>query len=180
MDDSLAFAGIQELASLLKKREISAVELAQYYLERIDRLNPQLNAFIAVTADRALASAQAAEEAIAGGNYLGPLQGIPIAVKDLVDVAGMPTTGGSVVLKDNVPARDAFVTRRLAQAGTSPHRRIASSILPATGRTTGTPCVGATLNLASNSAAASPRSGNSYSMAFLGSVNVYRPHMAPT
>jgi len=118
MDDSLAFAGIQELASLLKKREISAVELAQYYLERIDRLNPQLNAFIAVTADRALASAQAAEEAIAGGNYLGPLQGIPIAVKDLVDVAGMPTTGGSVVLKDNVPARDAFVTRRLAQAGT--------------------------------------------------------------
>ena len=118
MDDALAFAGIQELASLLKKREISAVELAQYYLERIDRLNPQLNAFIAVTADRALASAQAAEEAIAGGNYLGPLQGIPIAVKDLVDVAGIPTTGGSVVLKDNVPARDAFVTRRLAQAGT--------------------------------------------------------------
>ena len=118
MDDSLAFAGIQELASLLKKREISAVELAEYYLARIDRLNPQLNAYIAVTADRALASAQAAEEAIAGASYLGPLQGIPIAVKDLVDVAGMPTTGGSVVLKDNVPARDAWVTRRLAQAGT--------------------------------------------------------------
>ena len=59
MDDSLAFAGIQELASLLKKREISAVELAQYYLERIDRLNPQLNAFIAVTADRARTQARA-------------------------------------------------------------------------------------------------------------------------
>ena len=118
MDDSLAFAGIQELASLLQKREISAVELARYYLERIDRLNPELNAYIAVIADRALASAQAAEEAIAGGNLLGPLHGIPIAVKDLVDVAGMPTTGGSMLLKDNVPSQDAFVTRRLAQAGT--------------------------------------------------------------
>ena len=118
MDDSLAFAGIQKLASLLSKREISAVELAQYYLERIERLNPQLTAYITVTADRALAAAQAAEESIAGGNLLGPLQGIPVAVKDLVDVAGIPTTGGSVLLKDNVPRRDACVTRRLAQAGT--------------------------------------------------------------
>ena len=118
MDDSLAFAPIAELAPLLQKRELSPLELTDYYLDRIDDLNPILTAFIEVVADRARSAATAAEEAIAGGNYLGPLHGIPLAYKDLVDVAGIATTGGSRLFLDHVPARDATVARRLAGVGT--------------------------------------------------------------
>ena len=117
MDDSLAFATIAELAPLLQRRDLSPLEVTDYYLDRIDDLNPSLTAYIAVAADRARSAATAAEEAIAGGNYLGPLHGIPLALKDLIDVAGLPTTGGSQLFRHNVPTRDAAVTRGLAGAG---------------------------------------------------------------
>jgi aspartyl-tRNA(Asn)/glutamyl-tRNA(Gln) amidotransferase subunit A len=117
MDESLVFAPIHELSALLRRREISPVELTGFFLERIQEYNPALTAYIAVAADRARSQAMAAETAMASGLYLGPLHGIPLALKDLIDVAGLPTTGGSLLLKDAVAEEDAAVARRLFQAG---------------------------------------------------------------
>src|SRR6202035_4906452 len=83
---------IAELAPRLKRKEISPVELTQACLDRIEKLNPSLNAFITVTADSAMADARAAEIEIAHGQWRGPLHGIPIALKDLIDTAGTRTT----------------------------------------------------------------------------------------
>ena len=112
----LAFADLQTLAGALHRGELSPVELTQYYLQRIDRLNGLYNAYLHVDPERAMAAARAAELALAAGDNLGPLHGIPIALKDLIDVAGMPTTGGSIIYRD-IPDRDSTVTRRLRQAG---------------------------------------------------------------
>ena len=117
MADPLAFATVHELSLLIQRRELSPVELAEYYLDRIAEHDADLTAFITVTGGLALAAAAAAEEAVKGGLSLGPLHGIPIALKDLIDVAGVPTTGGSRIFCDNVPNRDATVVRRLAAAG---------------------------------------------------------------
>lgn len=117
MDNALAFAPIAELARLIRHGELSPVELTEFYLERVERYDPVLNAYLAVTAERALAQARAAEAQIAAGTYLGPLHGIPLAFKDLVDVAGLPTTGGSTLLRDNIAAADSTVARRLFAAG---------------------------------------------------------------
>lgn len=117
MDHALAFAPIAELAPLIRRGELSPLELTEVYLARIERYDPMLNAYLAVTAERARAQARAAEAQIAAGTYLGPLHGIPLAVKDLVDVAGLPTTGGSTLLRDNIADADATVARRLFAAG---------------------------------------------------------------
>ena len=117
MDDTLTFASLHELATRLRQRELSPVELSEHFLQRIERYNPKLNAYIAVTAERALASARAAETALASGTDLGPLHGIPVAFKDLIDVAGLPTTGGSILLRENIPAKDATVALKMARGG---------------------------------------------------------------
>ena len=117
MDDTLAFAPIAELATLIRRGELSPLELTELYLERIEQYDPALNAYLAVTAERARAQARAAEAQIATGTYLGPLHGIPLAFKDLVDVADLPTTGGSTLLRDNIAAADATIARRLFAAG---------------------------------------------------------------
>jgi aspartyl-tRNA(Asn)/glutamyl-tRNA(Gln) amidotransferase subunit A len=115
--EDLAFASIGELGAELRRGDISPVELAEYFLERIDLYDDRLNAFIAVTADRALGSARAAEAALAGGVDLGPLQGVPLALKDLFDLAGLPTTGGSILLQDTVADTNATVVQRVLSAG---------------------------------------------------------------
>ncbi|MBI4541253.1 MAG: amidase [Gemmatimonadetes bacterium] len=117
MDEALAFCTITEIVRHIRSGELSPVELTRVFLERIDRYNGHLNAYITVTAERALAAARAAEAAIAGGQYLGPLHGIPMALKDLVDTAGIRTTAGSILFRDRVPERDAAVARRLFEAG---------------------------------------------------------------
>ena len=117
MDDHLTFASVHDLAALIETKELSPVELTGHFLDRIERYNPALNAYIAVTAERALAVASAAESAIVGGQYLGPLHGVPIALKDLIDTAGIPTVGGSTLLKDRLPTKDATIARQLFQAG---------------------------------------------------------------
>ncbi len=117
MPSSLEFTTIHALASQLKQKALSPVELTNYYLDRIQAFNPRLNAYIAIMADRAQGAAQAAEKAIMAGHYLGPLHGIPLAIKDLVDIAGIPTTSGSILFKDQVAQTDATITRQLAQAG---------------------------------------------------------------
>lgn len=108
---------ISELAGLIRRKEISPVEVVHQRLKRIEALNPVLNAFITVTAESALARAREAEEEIQRGNWRGPLHGIPIALKDLIDTAGVRTTAASVVLENRVPAEDAEIVRRVRQAG---------------------------------------------------------------
>ncbi len=108
---------IIELAPRLRRKEVSPVELTRACLDRIEKLNPILNAFITVTADSALAEARIAEDEIWRGEWRGPLHGIPIALKDLIDTAGTRTTAGSQLFENRVPSEDAEIVRRLKQAG---------------------------------------------------------------
>jgi aspartyl-tRNA(Asn)/glutamyl-tRNA(Gln) amidotransferase subunit A len=108
---------ISEAAELLRQKKISPVDLATACLDRIERLNPLLNAFITVTHDSALAEARAAESEIQHGRWRGPLHGIPIGLKDLIDTAGVRTTCGSALFADRVPTEDAEVVQRLKRAG---------------------------------------------------------------
>jgi aspartyl-tRNA(Asn)/glutamyl-tRNA(Gln) amidotransferase subunit A len=111
------FTGIVEASEALRSRKISPVELTRDCLDRIAALNPVLNAFITVTADRALAQASAAEAEILRGNWRGCLHGIPIGLKDIIDTAGILTTGASNLYKHRIPIQDAEVVGRLKQAG---------------------------------------------------------------
>jgi aspartyl-tRNA(Asn)/glutamyl-tRNA(Gln) amidotransferase subunit A len=112
-----ALETILELAPRLRRKEVSPLELTRGCLERIEKLNPALNAFITATAESALAEARAAEQEIARGEWRGPLHGIPVALKDLIDTAGVRTTAASALCKDRVPTEDAEVVRRLRLAG---------------------------------------------------------------
>ena len=102
---------------MLRRRKISPVELLDAVLERIERLNPELNAFITVAAEHARADARRAEREIARGRHRGPLHGIPLPLKDNIETQGIRTTAGSKILADFVPARDADVVSALRQAG---------------------------------------------------------------
>jgi aspartyl-tRNA(Asn)/glutamyl-tRNA(Gln) amidotransferase subunit A len=108
---------LHEAAERVRKKSASPVELTRACLERIAQLNPGLNAFITVTADSALDDARRAEEEIQRGKWKGPLHGIPIALKDLVDTAGVPTTAASAVFAERAPQDDAEIVRRLKAAG---------------------------------------------------------------
>jgi len=108
---------IVETSELLRKRELSPVELTKECLAQIEKLNSTLNAFITVTAELALEQARTAEDEIIRGHWRGPLHGIPLALKDLIDTAGIRTTAASALFKDRIPAEDAEVVRRLKNAG---------------------------------------------------------------
>jgi aspartyl-tRNA(Asn)/glutamyl-tRNA(Gln) amidotransferase subunit A len=114
---ALLLSSLAEASELLRTKKLSPVELAQACLARIEALNPELNAFITVTAEMALGQARAAEAEIQRGNWRGPLHGIPLAFKDLIDVAGVPTTAASAVFENRVAKEDAEVVRRLKAAG---------------------------------------------------------------
>jgi aspartyl-tRNA(Asn)/glutamyl-tRNA(Gln) amidotransferase subunit A len=113
----LTTLSIREAGSLVRRKAISPVELTSACLQRIDRLNPVINAFITVTADEAMAQAREAEGEVRRGKWRGPLHGIPIGVKDNIDTAGVRTTLASEVFKDRIPSADAEVVRRLKAAG---------------------------------------------------------------
>ena len=115
--DDLTGLSLKDASDLLDARKVSPVELTRACLARIERLNPSLNAFITVTGEQALADAKAAETLIASGKRRGRLDGIPIALKDLFDTAGVRTTAGSAIFADRVPVGDAEVVRRLRAAG---------------------------------------------------------------
>jgi aspartyl-tRNA(Asn)/glutamyl-tRNA(Gln) amidotransferase subunit A len=108
---------IVETGERLRKREVSPVELTKDCLSRIEKLNPTLNAFITVTGESALTQARTAEAEILRGHWRGPLHGIPLALKDLIDTAGIRTTAASALFKDRIPEEDAEVVRRLKDAG---------------------------------------------------------------
>src|SRR5512137_449116 len=114
---TLPFPTLLAAGQAMCAKQISPLELTQICLQRIDTINPRINAFITLTAESALAEARAATEEIAHGNYRGPLHGIPLAIKDLFDVRGVATTAGSPLLKDHIAQDDAFVVRQLRKAG---------------------------------------------------------------
>src|SRR5205085_8711481 len=95
----------------------SPVELTQFYLARIERLNAKLNAFITVASESALTEARAAERELLRGKQHGPLHGVPVALKDNIWTRGLRTTMGSAILRDFLPSEDATVVRRLRRAG---------------------------------------------------------------
>jgi aspartyl-tRNA(Asn)/glutamyl-tRNA(Gln) amidotransferase subunit A len=113
----LLFLSVDELSPLLKAGKVSPVELVRACLDRIESVNPKVNAFITVTGDLALEKARQVERDIAAGHYRGPLHGIPYAAKDLVATKGIRTTNGSKVTASWVPDHEATVTARLNQAG---------------------------------------------------------------
>lgn len=110
-------SSILEITEKLKKRAVSPVELTRDCLQRIEKLNSQLNTFITITGDSAMSQARQAEEEIQRGQWRGPLHGIPLALKDIIDTAGVRTTAASALFKDRIPAEDAEVVRRLKDAG---------------------------------------------------------------
>ena len=108
---------IADAAPRLAKGQLKSEKLTEECLSQIEALNPKLNAFITVTADEALKAARDADKDIAGGRYRGPLHGIPVSLKDLVDLKGIRTTAGSLVRASHVATEDADVTSRLRDAG---------------------------------------------------------------
>ena len=108
---------LKKASGLLRSQEASPVELTQACLKRIEKYNPAVNAFITITGESALATARAMEEEAQRGKWRGPLHGIPIALKDNIDTAGVRTTGASKLFKDRIPTEDAEVVRKLKNAG---------------------------------------------------------------
>jgi aspartyl-tRNA(Asn)/glutamyl-tRNA(Gln) amidotransferase subunit A len=106
-----------ELAAAYRARRTVPTEIVQALLDRTAALDPKIHAFIRVDAERAMDAARAAEAEMAAGAWRGPLHGVPVGVKDVIDVAGLPTTGNSKILLDNMPAQDADVVARLRATG---------------------------------------------------------------
>jgi aspartyl-tRNA(Asn)/glutamyl-tRNA(Gln) amidotransferase subunit A len=101
----------------LKSRQLSALELTNAFLDRIEAVDSQIHSFILVTREEALRQAKAVDREISLGGYRGPLHGIPVGLKDLIETAGIRTTAHSKVLIDHIPAEDATVVSRLKDAG---------------------------------------------------------------
>jgi amidase len=106
-----------ELAAMVRSKEVSSRELLDGYLDRIQRLNPPINAVVTLDVDRARAGADAADAATARGESFGPLHGLPTTIKDAIATEGIRSTGGAVELTDHVPAKDAPAVARLKDAG---------------------------------------------------------------
>jgi len=113
----ICFMSAVEMAGLIRRKKLSAREVLAAHLQQIERVNPKVNAIVTLVADQAMESARKADEAQAKGAALGPLHGLPIAHKDLIDTAGIRTTYGSPIFKDNVPTVDAIPVERVARAG---------------------------------------------------------------
>ncbi|MEO7086267.1 MAG: amidase [Gemmatimonadaceae bacterium] len=115
--DDICSLTATELAAQIRARQLSARDVMSAHLERIDRINPATNAIVTLVAERAMADAARADEVQACGEPLGVLHGLPVAHKDLVETAGIRTTYGSPLFRDNVPAHDAAIVTRMRQAG---------------------------------------------------------------
>ncbi|MEX2246163.1 MAG: amidase [Dehalococcoidia bacterium] len=117
MHDDIAYMPAVEIAAAVRARKLSPVEVTRALLARIGALNPALNAYVLVTADAALQRAKAADDAVVRGGALGPLHGVPVSIKDLFDVDGLPTTKGSLIYKDKVARGYEYSVKRLFDAG---------------------------------------------------------------
>ncbi|MCF8029249.1 MAG: amidase [Desulfobacteraceae bacterium] len=112
-----AFQSALEQAAAIRAGRISAVELLEYYLERVRRFNPQLNAIVQTCPESARERAKKADQAIARGEFWGPLHGVPVTIKDTLEVVGMPCTSGSPALKEHMPERNAEAVQSYIDAG---------------------------------------------------------------
>ena len=117
MSSDLHYLSLDEVARRLKARKLSSVEATQAILDRIDKLDPGLKSYATVTPERALQDAVRLDAETAAGKSRGTLHGVPIAVKDLCNTAGVPTAAGMAIHRQHVPAKDATVVARLKQAG---------------------------------------------------------------
>lgn len=117
MSRELALLGLAEAAALVRNRQVSPVELTDAVLAQADRWEPHIRSLLLRMDEQARAAASAAEREIAGGGYRGALHGIPVTIKDVMDVAGVPTTVASSILADNVPTANCVAVQRLVDAG---------------------------------------------------------------
>ena len=120
MSDELWRKGALELAGLIKARQVSSREVVEAHLRRIDEVNPRLNAVVRRLDESALAAADVADRAVAAGSPLGLLHGVPVTVKENIDVAGTPTTQAVVALAEAVSPMDAPLVERVRAAGAIP------------------------------------------------------------
>jgi len=116
-DPNIAFRSASDLAAMIRARLLSAEDLLELYLARVQRYNPEINAIVKLDEEGARKSAREADEALRGGTIIGPLHGVAITVKESFDVVGMPTTWGLQQMRENFPARTAATVERLRQAG---------------------------------------------------------------
>ena len=117
MDQELAFASATTMRRLMESREVSCVEVVEMFFNRIQQLNPQLNAYLAICQEQAMEQATTAQRAFDNGESLGPLHGIPISIKDLEMTNGIPTTLGSAMFAGRTPELDSVVVERVKKAG---------------------------------------------------------------
>lgn len=117
MHDNTAWMPATEMAAAIRSKKLSPVEVTRALLERIDAINPSLNAYCLVTPEMATAAAKDAEAAVMRGDALGPLHGVPVSIKDLFDVKGLPTTKGSLLYKDKIADGWEYCAKRLIDAG---------------------------------------------------------------
>ena len=115
--ESIPFLTVTELSEVIREKEVSPVEVTEAYLERIDALNFKFNSYLTVCRNEALDAARDAERAIAQGNYLGPMHGVPVAVKDQIWTKGIRTTVGSRLMSEFIPDEDATAISYLKKAG---------------------------------------------------------------
>ena len=118
VDENLAYASAYEVRELVSNGQLSPVELTQLFFDRIEKLDSQLNAYLTLNYDEAMRQARDAEAAVARGDELGPLHGVPISIKDLELTKGIRTTSGSLHFKDRVPDEDSIVVERVRRAST--------------------------------------------------------------
>src|ERR1700681_1909840 len=113
----ICFLTAVEMAALIRRKKLSSREVMDAHLKQIERVNPKVNAIVTLVAEQARDNARKADEEQARGASVGPLHGLPVAHKDLVETAGIRTTFGSPVFKDNVPTQDAILVERIKRAG---------------------------------------------------------------
>ena len=117
MSADLAFMSAVEVAQNIREKKISSLEATENFFQRIDRLDSELNSYLTLCQDQALADARAADDAVQRGSYLGPLHGVPISIKDLELTKGVTTTMGSALFSDRVPDMDSIVVERVKASG---------------------------------------------------------------
>ncbi|MEC9280189.1 MAG: amidase family protein, partial [Chloroflexota bacterium] len=115
--NEICYLNAREIRDKIRNREVSAVEVMEAHLIQIESVNPTVNAIVTLHSDRAMDGAKAADESISNGDALGPLHGLPTAVKDLTLTKGIRTTFGSRIYEDNVPDHDAIIVERIRKAG---------------------------------------------------------------
>jgi aspartyl-tRNA(Asn)/glutamyl-tRNA(Gln) amidotransferase subunit A len=118
--DAICYKDATELASLIRTKQLSSREIVQAHLNRIEAINPKVNAIVTLLAEDALKGADAADKAVKNGVELGPLHGVPFTIKDAIDTAGVLTQRGSKIFAGNIPEKDATVVTRFKAAGAIP------------------------------------------------------------